>query len=145
MKFIDAERLKKEIEQLKQPFKKDIENGVYPTYLCALLDFEELINSLQQEVDLKDKIKEYFKGWTETDEGIACHYQHVDLNTCHNIARHFFELGINARKEKGMTKEEIIQNVKTRISAIESYRPEESVLNKGLLFELKDLLSMIEE
>lgn len=42
-KYIDAEKLKEEIARLKQPFKKDIEDGVYPTYLCALLDFEELI------------------------------------------------------------------------------------------------------
>lgn len=44
-----------------------------------------------------------------------------------------------------MTKEQIIQNIKTRISAIESYHPEEYALNKGILFELKDLLSMIEK
>lgn len=44
-----------------------------------------------------------------------------------------------------MTIEQIIQNIKTRISAIESYHPEEYALNKGILFELKDLLSMIEK
>lgn len=44
-----------------------------------------------------------------------------------------------------MTKEQIIQNIKTRISTIESYHPEEYVLNKGILLELKDLLSMIEK
>lgn len=49
MKYINVEKLKKKIEELKLPFKKDIDDGVYPTYLCALLDFEELINSLQEE------------------------------------------------------------------------------------------------
>ena len=44
-----------------------------------------------------------------------------------------------------MTREQIIQNIKTRISTIESYHPEEYALNKGNLFELKDLLSMIEK
>ena len=44
-----------------------------------------------------------------------------------------------------MTKEEIVQNIKIRISTIESYRPEEYTLNEGILFELKDLLSMIEK
>ena len=44
-----------------------------------------------------------------------------------------------------MTKEQIIQNIKTRISTIESYRSEEYTLNKGILFELKDLLLMIEK
>ena len=63
-----------------------------------------LINSLQQdlpEVDLEKETEKYFKGWTETDEGIACHYQYVDLNTCRSIARHFYKLGkLNARKEE---------------------------------------------
>lgn len=48
-KYIDAGKLKVEIERRKAPFKKDIEDGVYPTYLCALMDFEDLITSLQEE------------------------------------------------------------------------------------------------
>lgn len=44
-----------------------------------------------------------------------------------------------------MTKKEIIQNIKTRISTIESYHPEEYALNKSILLELKDLLSTIEK
>lgn len=44
-----------------------------------------------------------------------------------------------------MTKEQIIQNIKTRIYTIESYHPEEYALNKWILFELKDLLSTIEK
>ena len=61
---------------------------------------EERDEQEQPEVDLEKEMKEYFKGWTETEEGIACHYQYVDLNTCHGIARHFYELGRNARKEE---------------------------------------------
>ena len=52
MKLIDAEKLIAEIEKRKAPFKKDMEDGVYPTYLCALMDFEDLITSLQQEQDM---------------------------------------------------------------------------------------------
>ena len=44
-----------------------------------------------------------------------------------------------------MTKKEIIQNIKLRIKTIESYNPKEYALNEGILLELKDLLSMIEE
>jgi hypothetical protein len=44
-----------------------------------------------------------------------------------------------------MTNEKIIQNIKTRRSTLESYDPAEYALNKGILFELKDLLSMIEK
>lgn len=49
MKYIDIDKLIAEIERRKVPFKKDIEDGVYPTYLCALMDFEDFITSLQQE------------------------------------------------------------------------------------------------
>lgn len=54
----------------------------------------------QPEVDLEKEMKKYFKGWTETEEGIACNYQYVDLNTCRGIAHHFYELGLNARKDE---------------------------------------------
>ena len=62
---------------------------------------ERLHKYLQQEqpeVELGNEIEEYFKGWTETDEGIACHYQYVDLNTCRGIAHHFFGLGLKSRE-----------------------------------------------
>lgn len=61
-----------------------------------------LIDSLQQEqpeMNLEKEIEKYFKGWTETDEGIACHYQYVDLNTCRSIARHFYRLGLKRKEE----------------------------------------------
>ena len=44
-----------------------------------------------------------------------------------------------------MTREDILSNIKTRISCIESYSPEELALNQGILSELKDLLLMIEQ
>ena len=91
-KYIDAEKLAKAIEDkgLNCSFALKIER----------LDTLALIDELQQEqpeVDLEKEMKEYFKGWTETEEGIACHYQYVDLNTCHGIARHFYELGLIER------------------------------------------------
>lgn len=105
--------------QQEQQEKKEVE-FVFPKFLYARttnnktidisyapqsLDAIEYIrsDSIQQEqseVYLEREISSYFKGWTETDEGIACHYQYVNLNTCHAIARHFYELGLNARKEK---------------------------------------------
>lgn len=51
-KLIDKSALVAEIEKKKIPFKRDIEDGVYPTYLCALMDFEDFINTLEvKEVD----------------------------------------------------------------------------------------------
>ena len=52
--YIDKDALVAEIERKKIPFKRDIEDGNYPTYLCALMDFEDFINTLEvKEVDLE--------------------------------------------------------------------------------------------
>lgn len=45
--YISKAALVAEIERKKIPFKKDIDNGVYPTYLCALMDFEDFINTIE--------------------------------------------------------------------------------------------------
>ena len=45
--YIDKAAVMAEIEKKKIPFKKDIDDGVYPTYLCALMDFEDFINTLE--------------------------------------------------------------------------------------------------
>ena len=51
-KYINKAAVVAEIERKKIPFKKDIDNGVYPTYLCAIMDFEDFINTLEvKEVD----------------------------------------------------------------------------------------------
>ena len=51
MKLIDKDVLVEEIEKSKIPFKKDIEDGIYPPYLCALMDFEDLLDSLEVKED----------------------------------------------------------------------------------------------
>lgn len=113
-KYIDAVRLKAEITDLcaNANFyqQKAIEESNREDFVSsggeifAYSKVLSLIDSLQQEqpkMDLEKEIEKYFKGWTETDEGIACHYQYVDLNTCHGIARHFYKLGrLNTRKEE---------------------------------------------
>lgn len=45
--YINKSAVMAEIERKKIPFKKDIDDGVYPTYLCALMDFEDFINTLE--------------------------------------------------------------------------------------------------
>ncbi len=46
--YIDKDIIKAELERKKIPFKRDIvEYGNYPTYLCALMDFEDFIDSLE--------------------------------------------------------------------------------------------------
>lgn len=42
------------IKEKKIPFEKDIDDGVYPTYLCALMDFEDFIETLEvKDMDLE--------------------------------------------------------------------------------------------
>ena len=110
MKYIDAEKLIAEIKRRSACEGKQIEDNIKqgfniePCHEYALsvyqglLDFLDTIEAEQPEVDLEKGIEEYFNGWTETDEGIACHYQYVDLNTCRGIARHFYELGLKSKK-----------------------------------------------
>lgn len=107
MKYIDADKLIAEIERrLKDYWELSFHNVKAfneDSNVRELKELRSIISSLQQEqpeVDLEKEIEVYFKGWTETDEGIACHYQYVDLNTCRGIARYFYELGLNARKEE---------------------------------------------
>ena len=101
-KYIDAEKLKAEIERRKMPFKKDIEDGNYPTYLCALMDFEELIDSLQQEQPEVDIITEI-----EVHAGNMphCEFSHYtddeeDEEWAKKEFRYFYNRGLNARKEE---------------------------------------------
>ena len=109
MKYIDTEKLIAEIERRIDSWSTREKHAPVGqgkdtciSRVTELSDLLSFVNSLQQdlpEVDLEKETEKYFNGWTETDEGIACHYQYVDLNTCHSIARHFYELGLKARKE----------------------------------------------
>ena len=45
--YIDKSTLTAWIKEKKIPFKKDIDDGVYPTYLCALMDFEDFLDTLE--------------------------------------------------------------------------------------------------
>lgn len=56
--YINKDIVKAELEKRKIPFKKDIDDGVYPTYLCALMDFEDFIDTLEVKgVDLNNGIQ----------------------------------------------------------------------------------------
>jgi hypothetical protein len=94
-KYVDAEKLKAHIQHL---IKKD-------NY--ELFDVPELlsfIDSLQQEqpdVDLEKEIEEYFEGWSDDSEygqaimrNCAC----AGVDECKDIARYFYNLGLNTRK-----------------------------------------------
>lgn len=66
--YIDKDIVKAELERRKIPFKKDIDDGVYPTYLCALMDFEDFLDTLEvKEVDLEKKKEVKVKGFVAVD------------------------------------------------------------------------------
>ncbi len=93
MKYIDADLLRKEIDNWKEAMADAV--GEYSDGVrFALEHFTFVLDSLQQEqteVDLKKEYKEYvendpvFSKLTNRNVGLA-------------IARHFYELKFNARK-----------------------------------------------
>lgn len=104
MKYIDAEELIAEIERRESEIKSQIaelgnfesnEIGLF-NYLDLYDDILSFIGSLQQEqlkVDLKEEITRFF-----SKNPIP--YEHItDWPLLKNTAIHFYELGLNARKE----------------------------------------------
>lgn len=98
MELIDKSAVVAEIEKKKIPFKRDFEDGNYPTYLCALMDFEDFINSLEvKEVDLKKEFSQWWKSGKAKDYNVDILYERYS-NVSMKLAKHFFELGLKAQK-----------------------------------------------
>lgn len=102
MKYIDVDLLLKEIEKKsheEQGFSS--EDSEYGYRSCAR-DLLAFINSLQQEqpeVDLEKEIERFLNSEESTSHTNAGGYD-VAFKDSVKIARHFYELGFNARKEK---------------------------------------------
>lgn len=106
MKYIDAERLYKQVDELMARFAK-LEKEAEPDTedlsifyqgkkeMCS--ELLGIIDSLQQEqpdVDFEKEINKYFepiKPWQ---------IQEAPYTSMENCARHFYELGFNARKKE---------------------------------------------
>ena len=94
MKYIDSEKLIAEIERFSateygDTFADDVANSALNYVL------EEIIPSLQQEqseVDLEKEIDNYLAPI------MAWQIQEEPFTSMENIARHFYELGLNAGK-----------------------------------------------
>ena len=90
-KYIDADLLRKEIER-NTPFR----NRVYIKIILSLIDY------LQQKQPVVNLDKEFTSWWLKEKD----HDYQVDLlyerypMVSKKLARHFFELGLNARKEE---------------------------------------------
>ena len=114
--YISKSALLTELNRKKIPFKRDVEDGNYPTYLCAIMDFEDYINSLEvKEVDLKKELQSFF--YPHVPWGDYYETEQEDIKEwSFKIAKHFFELGLSASNpitatDRG-TAEEIIINLK---------------------------------
>ena len=90
--YIEKDSILAAIEKKKIPFKKDIDDGVYPTYLCALMDFEDFIDTFEmKEVDLEKEIEHKIQELTYSSNYTKKYFR--------EIAKHFFELGLEAKGE----------------------------------------------
>ena len=106
-KYIDTEKLIAEIKIFRAIEYKG--NTLGDDVANCALDYvlEEIIPFLlqeQPEVDLEKELCEYFEGWridyySETEELLKNNGCTVDLDDVKEIARHFYELGLSARKE----------------------------------------------
>ena len=113
MKYIDAEKLKAEIERLKQDNETsdDKEYAQYEIdvacgYAMACEEILSIIASLQQEqpeVDLEKEIHRFFEDCIEVHE-VPLYgkvKERVISVDCYEItAYHFYSLGLNARKDE---------------------------------------------
>lgn len=102
-KYIDVERLKAEIEDRRREFinkgEQDLHDAevIRRSTISSCNDFLSLINSLQQEqpeVDLEKEIIRYYYA----NLGMIISPRNTK-DIVANIARHFYELGLKARKE----------------------------------------------
>lgn len=100
-KYIDADKLIAEIESRMEDCKYP--DGTFPT-TTNIVRYEELsclrnhIDSLQQEQLEVDLEKEYNTWWNSISDKI--NVEHVMEWYMHETARHFYELGLSARKEE---------------------------------------------
>lgn len=101
MKYINADHLLSNIKETENEFKTGnyyLDNSEQAVgYYNALMDFEKLISSLQQEqpeVDLNAEIEKELRLHYNDDQDVYW------WNYLKNSFRHFYELGLNARKEE---------------------------------------------
>lgn len=104
MRYIDADRLKAEIEKHIKEVKDAAERftpnmGFFDAKLSGIYDVMTILDSLQQEQPCEDLEKEVEWEWVHREK------QEVDLIECAEMdkdefvrfARHFYELGKNSK------------------------------------------------
>lgn len=108
-KYIDAYKLKAKIKQRKANIETyclqsnhDKRFDVVPEQLSNILSDIDSLQQEQPEVDLEEEVKKYFEGyWPGMKTPEACNHQMVlTPPAIMRMIEHFYELGINARKEE---------------------------------------------
>ena len=103
MKYIDAEKLIAEIQKLRSETCISESDDYYEYAKSEIIDIITSLQKEQPEVDLEREIRDYFSKWdydyyncviTMGNDIVAT------LSSIQNVARHFYELGLNARKEE---------------------------------------------
>lgn len=100
MKYIDADKLKVKIKglQCEQGFDTGEAERAYQSAIKDILTFIDSLRQEQMEVDLGKFDKDVTKIWgrcaAEPNDSIAC----LHIETFNEVARHFYELGLNTRK-----------------------------------------------
>lgn len=110
MKYIPADKLIAEVERLKPRLRKiggkDVlvtTDSVYKK-LNRIIDFARSLQKEQPEVDLEKAVKDYIKdNFTLTPEVLEIPEEERRYSMWEDdmraFAKHFYELGLNARKE----------------------------------------------
>ena len=101
-KYIDAEKLKVEIERRMKCYDRD---GCEPNdgKWVELVTIKHFIDSLQREQPEVDLDKEIDKEWAKCepiDEGMGLESATIVNEQFNSIARRFIQIGLNARKEE---------------------------------------------
>lgn len=106
MKYIDADKLKKIVEQAKQRALKGVEvdddmycDGRADAFGEVLLEIDSLQQE-QPEVDLEKEIKFFLTNAIKMNKGQWRGEYHIGEIGIRAIAHRFYELGLNARKEE---------------------------------------------
>jgi len=108
MKYIDIDKLIAELERWRDKAKEDYNKNHYSMGRCdALAEFRNFMVSLQEEqpeVDLDKEIEEqinmYYNECEKKLNQMSDDDTDIGFLTLNSFARHFYELGLNARKEE---------------------------------------------
>lgn len=131
-KYIDADKLKKIVEQAKQRALEGVEvdgdmycDGRADAFVEVLLEIDSLQQE-QPEVDLAEEITKFFS------ENPIPHEHITDWPLLKNTALHFFNHGLNARKDKlpEIELDKFTEKIKTFQGR---YKPPEIVSIKGAM------------